>query len=69
MLARAMPWRHVKEDEADRRVLKEAADDTAEQEALAPVIDAQSDFLTERGAINGFTRQLRAGFERKLAGE
>lgn len=31
--------------------------------AIAPVIDAQTKYLVDRGELNGFSRQLRLGFE------
>ena len=42
--------------------------ETARQ-ALAPFIDEMTDYLVEKAGINGFTRQLRTGFERNIAGE
>lgn len=71
MLARAIPWMRStgKADAESLRLREETAAITAEAEALAPAIKAQSEFLVERGEINGFTHQLRAGFARKLAGE
>jgi hypothetical protein len=39
-----------------------------EAEALAPVIDAQTEYLVRKGEINGFTRQLEAGFQKKISG-
>lgn len=52
-----------------KRVCEETAAATAEQEQLGQFIDAQTDYLVRKGEINGFTRQLRVGFARRLAGE
>lgn len=68
VIARLMPGRRVRPDETER-LCAEAAAVTAEQEALMPVIDAQTRYLVRKGEINGFTRQLEAGFARRLAGE
>jgi len=65
MLARLI--RHRGEDTSALRA--EAVEVTAEQRALAPLIDAQTDYLVKKAEINGFTRQLRAGFARRSAEE
>lgn len=61
-------WGHVRDGET-RRVCAEATAIIAEQEALAPVIEEMTDYLVEKVRINGITRQLRDGFERRRVGE
>lgn len=68
VIARLMPSRRERSGETDR-LCAEAADIAREQEALAPFIDEQTNYLVTKGEINGFTRQLRSGFARRLAGE
>lgn len=47
----------------------EARDAGARAEAALPDIEAMSSYLEQRGGINGFTASLRAGAQRRLAGE
>lgn len=68
MAARVLPWIFA-EGEDTRRFRDEAARLTAEQEALAPMIDEQTAYLVSKGELNGFTLQLQRGFQRRLAGE
>lgn len=59
-----------REDEGLRdRIRAEAAAVSEEQEILAPLIKEQTSYLVEKGRINGFTRQLQIGFERRAGGE
>lgn len=68
MLARVIPWFRTEDDDT-RRLCDDAAAVRREQQQLAPFINAQTDYLVRKGELNGFTRQLRVGFERGTAGE
>jgi hypothetical protein len=68
MLTKLIPWLETGDD-GDRHLREEAAAIREEQQALAPIIDAQTAYLVRKGEINGFTRQLRAGFQSNLPGE
>lgn len=68
MLTKLIPWRDT-EDKDARRLRERAAAVRREQQALAPYIDAQTEYLVARGEVNGFTRQLRDGFRMKNVGE
>lgn len=63
MLGRVIPWLDTGDDEADQAARAEAAEIRREQEDLAPIIAEQTAILVRRGQMNGFTRQLRAGFQ------
>lgn len=67
-LARVIPWL-AREDDDTRRLCDVAAAVRREQQELAPAIKAQTDYLIRKGEINGFTRQLQVGFQRRLAEE
>lgn len=68
VLAKVLPW--LDDDrESDRLVREEAAEITAEQEALAPVVKSQNAYLVPRGEKNGFTTQLGAAFHSRFAEE
>lgn len=56
-------------DDDDASMRAEVTAVAEEQRALAPVIDAQTDYLVTKAELNGFTRQLRAGFHRRDATE
>lgn len=63
-----MPWaRH--HDIDTRRACAEATAIIAEQEALAPVIEEMTEYLVEKARVNGITRQLQRGFERRRSGQ
>jgi hypothetical protein len=66
IMAKLIPW--LDTDARDARVRKESERVRREAEALAPVIDAQTEYLVRKGEINGFTRQLEAGFQKKISG-
>lgn len=68
MVAHIIPWLRDDADE-QKRVREEAAEITAEQEALAPVIKEQNALLVPRAEINGFTEGFLAGFQAKIAKE
>ena len=68
MAVRVFPWKTTERDDT-RRLVGEAAKLADEQEALAPMIEDQTDYLVSKGEINGFTRQLQLGFQRRLTGE
>lgn len=68
VLSRIVPWLAPQCNDT-QRLRDAAAVITAEQEALEPLIDVQTQQLEARRAKNGFTSQLRAGFQRRLAGE
>lgn len=69
MLAKLIPWFDTDDVEETRRVRDESAASLAAQEFLVPLIDAQTAYLVNKGEVNGFTRQLRLGFERRATGE
>lgn len=69
MVGRLIPWTRTDDPDVRRRVCAEAAAVTAEQEALAPFIEEMTDYLVAKAKINGFTRQLQDGFERRSIGE
>lgn len=62
------PWGRAHDVET-RRACAQASAIIAEQEALSPVIDQMTEYLVEKVRINGITRQLRDGFERRRSGE
>ena len=68
MLARLIPWLDTNDDDG-QQLHAAAAAVSQEQTDLAPYIDAQTDYLVRKGAINGFTAQLHAGFARRATGE
>lgn len=63
-----LPWGRTHDTET-MRACAQASAILAEQEALAPVIEEMTDYLVEKARINGITRQLRDGFERRRSGE
>lgn len=68
LLTKLIPWLDTGDEEAERYRAQMAVV-RREQQALAPIIDAQTEFLVTRGEVNGFTRQLREGFRLKNVGE
>ena len=66
MWARVIPWLDV-DDTDDRRLQTETADMEREQHALAPFIADQTEYLISKGSVNGFSSQLRMGFQRRSA--
>lgn len=68
VFAKLIPWLDTDAEETGRLRAKSAAV-RREQEALAPFIEAQTEYLIQKGEVNGFTRQLQAGFQKKIAGE
>lgn len=70
MLTRLIPWLDTDDaDDDERRLRDETVDLTREQEALAPFIADQTAYLEYRGRINGFSNQLRLGFQQRATGE
>ena len=69
MLARLIPWLDTDDADEHRRLRSETADIEREQEALAPFIADQTAYLEHRGRINGFSNQLRLGFQQRATGE
>lgn len=69
MLARLIPWFDTDNAEEQQRLREETADLDREQRALAPFIADQTEYLVRRGSVNGFSSQLRLGFERRATGE
>lgn len=67
-LARVIPWLRTEDDDT-RRLCDDAAAVRREQQKLAPIINAQTDYLVRKGEVNGFTRQLQIGFRKRLAEE
>lgn len=65
MLTRLIPW--LDRDDADQhtQLRTETADIEREQEALAPFIADQTEYLVRKGTINGFSNQLRLGFQQR----
>jgi hypothetical protein len=69
MLSRLIPWLE-RDDDADHQQLREeTATMEREQQALAPFIADQTEYLVRKGQINGFTRQLRIGFQQRVTEE
>lgn len=69
MVGRLIPWTRTEDPDTRHRIVAEAQAVTDEQQALAPFIDEMTEYLVEKAEINGFTRQLRTGFERRQHGE
>lgn len=69
MLARLIPWLDTDDADEQRRLRDETADIAREQEALAPFIADQTAWLENKGRINGFSNQLRLGFQQRATGE
>jgi hypothetical protein len=65
MLSRLIPWLDVHETEEHEQLRAEIADMEREQHELAPFIAEQTAYLVHRGQLNGFTRQLRLGFQQR----
>lgn len=67
----AKAFRRLPREDAILReeIRSEAAAVSQEQKILAPIIREQTDYLVEKGRINGFSRQLQIGFERRAGGE
>lgn len=69
MLARVIPWLDTEDADEQRQLREELADLEREQQTLAPYIADQTAYLVRKGKVNGFTRQLRMGFEQRATGE
>lgn len=67
MLARLIPW--LDTDDSNAGLREEVAETEREQAALAPLIADQTAYLEEKCRINGFSNQLRLGFEQRAAGQ
>ena len=68
MLARAIPWFRAEVDDTQRSI-DDALSVRETAQAIAPAIQAQSDYMVRKGVVNGFTSQLTAGFQRRTVGE
>lgn len=64
MLTRLIPWLD-RDDDQHAQLRTETADIEREQEALAPFIADQTEYLVHKGTINGFSKQLRLGFQQR----
>lgn len=62
-----MPWSSTVDEVDVEQIREECAEVRREQQALAPFIDAQTEYLVSKAELNGFTRQLRYGFQRRDA--
>jgi hypothetical protein len=69
MLARLIPWLDTDDGDADRQVRDETADMQREQQELAPFIADQTEYLISKGQVNGFSGQLRLGFQQRATQE
>lgn len=69
MLARLIPWLDTDDADERRRLHEESADIEREQQALAPFIADQTEYLVRKGQLNGFSNQLRLGFQQRATGE
>jgi len=71
MLSRLIPWLEVDADDSDeqRQIRAETADMEREQQELAPLIADQTAYLMSKGQINGFSAQLRLGFQQRSTPE
>lgn len=72
VLTRLIPWLDVDDGDdggEERRLQEETASIEREQQALAPYIADQTAYLERKGRINGFTNQLRLGFQQRATGE
>lgn len=65
MLTRLIPWLDTDDADEQRRLRTETADIEREQQALAPFICDQTEYLVRKGQINGFSNQLRLGFQQR----
>lgn len=65
ILTRLIPWLDTDDTEAHQRLRTETADMAREQQALAPFIADQTDYLVSKGTLNGFSKQLRLGFQQR----
>lgn len=69
MLARLIPWLETDDAEEHERLQAETADMKREQQELAPFIADQTAYLVSKGLVNGFSDQLRLGFQHQTAQE
>lgn len=69
MLAKVIPWLDTGDDAEHRQLREEIADIEREQHELAPLIADQTEYLVRRAEINGFSKQLRLGFQRRATEE
>lgn len=65
IVARIIPWLNTDDAHHGTQLRQETAALEKEQHELAPFIDDQTEYLTRRGAVNGFTDQLRLGFQQR----
>lgn len=69
MLTRLIPWLVPGDTDDERQLQEETLTGEREQHELAPYIADQTEYLISKGLINGFSGQLRLGFERRSAEE
>jgi hypothetical protein len=67
MLSRLIPWLDTDDADEQQQLRAETADMEREQQELAPFIADQTAYLERKGRINGFSNQLRLGFQQKAA--
>lgn len=68
MLGRVIPWLELSRIKAQDAVIREtAAATTVEQTGMSEFISAQADYLEEKAKVNGFSRQLAEGFQRRIS--
>lgn len=65
MLTRLIPWLDTEDADETKRLREETAEMEREQHELAPLIADQTAYLVHKGKVNGFTNQLRLGFQRR----
>jgi hypothetical protein len=65
MLTRLIPWLDTEDGDETRRLQAETAEMEREQHELAPFIADQTAYLVGKGKVNGFSNQLRLGFQQR----
>lgn len=69
VLGRVIPWLELSRIKAADAVIRETAcATTAEQTGMSEYIEAQADYLEGKAKVNGFSRQLAEGFQRRISG-
>lgn len=68
VVAHVAPWKSKHGDD-DAARLADTVTVQQEQQQLSGTIADQTERLVKAGQINGFTEQLRLGFQRRLAGD
>lgn len=65
ILARLIPWLEFDDTQERQELRSEIADIERNQQELAPLIADQTEYLLRRGEVNGFSSQLRLGFQQR----